>query len=316
MLHPRSSGIPTISIGNLSAGGTGKTPHVVWLAKALEHRFNIGVISRGYGRSSEGYRRVEIDSSAREVGDEPLLIKRLCPACAVVVCADRVEGASRLCSEDSSIDFLILDDAFQHRRIARDFDVLLSRFDAPWWSDKVLPAGYLRESARGARRANAVLFTGAPADLSLKAAREMAERAGRELGIDCFFSKRVYGALRTLDGSEAGLDSVEHLVALSGIAHPKAFEDQVRSMVQGVALSSVALRDHSPIGGAEIEQVRSLSKNLNFAVVMTEKDAVRLDSSWPRDWRTLVLPLEVELLFDGRALFLKRLLLQVSGALG
>jgi len=311
-----SAGIPTLSVGNLSAGGTGKTPQVLWLIKALESTFQIGVLSRGYGRKSGAYLRVSTNSRASEVGDEPLLIKQLCPRTAVAVCADRVEGAKRLREEEPGIDLLILDDAFQHRRIARHFDLLLSRFDAPWWSDRVLPAGYLRESGRGAQRADAVVFTACPSDLDRKKAREMAVRARRSFGLDCFFSTRVYGALKSLEGKPMAPSPEDQIFLLSGIAHPRAFEEYLRGLLPNRSINSMALADHATIDASVVERIRLAAGGRSFSVVMTEKDAVRLDSSWPSDWPSFVLPLEVEFLFNGREVFLQRLLAQVSKALG
>lgn len=310
-------GIPVISVGNLSAGGTGKTPHVLWLAEQLRSVGPVGILSRGYGRSSKGFRWVTVDSAASDSGDEPLLIKQRRPECAVAVDENRLNGAQRMVSERPDIRLILLDDGFQHRRIQRQVDLLLSRFDAPWWKDRVIPAGYLREPSSGSQRADIVIFTSSPETLAHEVAQAMAHRAGRTLGEDCFFSCRRYAPLRpwgpTLALSE--VQTVERVVALSGIAHPEAYEAHIRSLFPDREVIGWALPDHARFDATLLQRLSGVMEGSGTLLTLTEKDAVRIGPEWPTHWAVAVLPINVSFLFSGGARLVKLLEQRLAKAL-
>ncbi len=163
-LEQRSFSTPIIAIGNLSTGGTGKTPMTEYLIRQFEGR--IAVLSRGYGRKTSGFKMVEVDSAPSEVGDEPLQIKRKFGAkITSAVCEKRVDGVERLIG-DNQPDLILLDDAYQHRYVKADHYVLLTAFGDPYYNDFVLPAGNLRESRQGANRAHSIVVTKCPPDIS------------------------------------------------------------------------------------------------------------------------------------------------------
>lgn len=164
ILKSTSFDIPIISVGNLAVGGSGKTPMVEYLIRELKDEYNIATLSRGYGRKTKGFLWVESNLSPTETGDEPLQIKTKFQDIAVAVCEDRVAGVKRILAEKPEINLILLDDAFQHRAVKPSIQLLLSTYTQPYFQDYLMPAGRLRESRKGARRADATIYTKCPAD--------------------------------------------------------------------------------------------------------------------------------------------------------
>ena len=159
--------LPIIAVGNLSVGGTGKTPMVGYILELFESKKNLAMLSRGFGRSTTGFRIVSTDSSALDVGDEPLQLKKTFPECMVVVDADRQNGIAKLQEMTSPPELIILDDAFQHRKVRAGLYILLTAYNDLYVSDSLLPTGNLREPISGAKRAAIVVVTKCPNTLSL-----------------------------------------------------------------------------------------------------------------------------------------------------
>ncbi len=168
LIKSKEFDVPVISIGNITVGGTGKTPHVEHMVKLLREKFVVATLSRGYKRKSSGFLYVEETSSATEVGDEPLQIKLKFPKQTVSVCEKRVNGVEKLLSEDGEQipDVVILDDAFQHRRITPGINILLIDYTRPIKEDSLLPVGRLREGVSQMRRANVIIFTKCPDEVT------------------------------------------------------------------------------------------------------------------------------------------------------
>ena len=164
ILKSKEFDVPVISVGNITVGGTGKTPHVEHLIGLLREKFDVVTLSRGYKRKTSGFRIVEVLSKASEVGDEPLQIKGKFPDTTVAVSESRVKGVGNILglAGEKSPDVIILDDAFQHRKIYRGINILLIDYNRPVTADKLLPVGRLRESAGQIRRANIIIFTKCP----------------------------------------------------------------------------------------------------------------------------------------------------------
>ena len=167
ILKTQRHNIPVLSVGNLKAGGTGKTPFVEYLLRTFSSSFNIAVVSRGYGRKTKGFFVVNPEGSAETFGDEPLQMARKFPEVMFVVCEDRNYAIKEIekrnqesigrnqesAERNKEINLILLDDAFQHRYTARDIDILLTEYNRPFFSDKVIPFGLLREYRRGFKRA-------------------------------------------------------------------------------------------------------------------------------------------------------------------
>ncbi|MBR1733450.1 MAG: tetraacyldisaccharide 4'-kinase, partial [Alloprevotella sp.] len=157
--------VPVIAVGNLAVGGSGKTPHTELLLRLLAgHR--VAVLSRGYGRATRGFRLVSTTDSAQDTGDEPLQMKRKFPAATVAVDGNRRRGIARLLESDPALEFILLDDAFQHRYVRPAISILLTDYSRRYTGDRILPAGRLRERAQGAARADIIIVTKCPPTLT------------------------------------------------------------------------------------------------------------------------------------------------------
>lgn len=167
ILKSRAFDIPMISVGNITIGGTGKTPHVEYLVRLLKDRFNVAVLSRGYKRKSRGFVLAGADSTVRDIGDEPYQMKTKFPGITVAVDKDRCHGVDRLTDDNTAedIDVILLDDAFQHRYVKPGINILLVDYHRLIIYDKLLPAGRLREPLSGKNRADIVIVTKCPKGL-------------------------------------------------------------------------------------------------------------------------------------------------------
>ena len=159
ILNSKKFDIPIICVGNLSVGGNGKTPHVDYLAKTLKGKYKVAIISRGYKRKNYNFSYVEINSSVKDVGDEPLMLKKRNPNITVVVCGDRIKAVNKLKKDKPSTELILLDDGFQHRWINSSLNLLLTNINKPFYKDYLLPLGNLRENRSECRRADCIIIT-------------------------------------------------------------------------------------------------------------------------------------------------------------
>ena len=159
LFKSHKASVPTICVGNITVGGTGKTPHTEYLIELLCENRKIAVLSRGYGRKSKGYIKADDTTPMLLIGDEPFQIKNKYPDISVAVCEKRVTGIERLLNEEPRLDAILLDDAFQHRYVKAGLYILLIDSNRPIWQDCVLPFGRLRESLSGIKRADIVIMT-------------------------------------------------------------------------------------------------------------------------------------------------------------
>jgi tetraacyldisaccharide 4'-kinase len=223
ILKSYSFDIPIIAVGNLSVGGTGKTPQIEYLIRLLSPNYEIATLSRGYKRKSEGFVLADSNSNAEILGDEPFQIHQKFPNIHVAVDADRKNGIEQLLKLDNEPEVILLDDAFQHRKVKAGFYILLSSFDDLYFNDFMLPTGNLRESRSGAKRANVIIITKCPKDLSELAQQNMIKKIG--LNVPIFFSfidydSEVYNEFESKKVEE--IIDVDKLL-LAGIAKPKPF---------------------------------------------------------------------------------------------
>lgn len=286
---------PVISVGNVTLGGTGKTPTVAWLASYLIGRGKrVAVLSRGYGGSAEGQLRIVSDGEnllvgPEEAGDEPCLLARKVPGLMVVTGADRYR-AGLLALKELNPDLFILDDGFQHLRLKRDLNLLLLDCSRPFGNDRVLPAGYLREPKSAVGRADLVLFT-----------RCRPEGAPRLANLEkpvCRSLHRLNGCVPLQGGEPLAFSDLkgERCMAFAGIADPAGFFDSLEK--EGVQLvTTLAFSDHICYGDAEIAAVLRLKKASRSAfMVTTEKDAVKLAPFMDQLGTVYVAQLDLELL--------------------
>lgn len=306
LLHAEKFDVPTIAVGNLAVGGTGKTPHAEYLLRQLAPRWQTAFLSRGYGRETHGYVGIDDTKSAAEVGDEPLQVHRKFPTVRAAVCEDRREGLRRLLAETPRPEVVVLDDAFQHRYVQAGLYLLLTDYHRLYCADHVLPEGRLRERPQGARRAHVILVTKCPAALS---ANEMAAIRARLAPLPSqalFFTTFAYGQPYALfpDESQA-LPPLEGraVLTLTGIAHPESLYHHVEQA--GGTVHALRFADHHSFSAQDLDRINRAFAALpdDALVLTTEKDAARLRQvptglSEALRRRLFVQPVEVRFLED------------------
>lgn len=269
---------PIIGVGNLSVGGSGKSPMVMYLAGLLSEHFEMGVLSRGYGRKTQGYKMVNYDSTARTVGDEAMqLFQRYKNALVIAVCEDRVKGAKRLI-EETDLDLLVLDDSYQHRAIKAGFNILLTDYADPYFKDFLLPAGNLRESRAGARRANIIMVTKCPKVLSEEKKFYYLSKIKPKKHQKVFFSSIDYHDFvfsKKASIPVYNFDQYEILL-ITGIANPSSLVQEIAQYTNKV--KHLKFPDHHTFTGVDIEKIRKEYKKMGEQkiILTTEKDYVRL----------------------------------------
>lgn len=268
ILSQHEFNIPVISVGNLSVGGTGKSPMIEYLVHLLSQEYKIGVISRGYGRKTKGYLEVSSAHSALEVGDEPRQIKQKFPEITVAVCADRVSAIKTV---SPKCEVILLDDAFQHRYVRPALNILLTQFHQPYHRDKVLPWGRLREWASGAKRADLVVVTKCPEQL----AHAQSQSLQYELNLteaQSFYTTAIeYGDYCVGLNEKIPFDEFiqRPFVLVTGIANPKPLVAQLEQ--RGVRFDHYSFADHHNFSPTEIQKLQK-----HELILTTEKDFQRL----------------------------------------
>ena len=199
-------------------GGTGKTPHSQYISELLQNNFKIAILSKGYGRRTKEFKYVNIDSNCYEVGDEPLQMKRNLPKEIVAVDHKRVNGVNKIMKDYPELNCIILDDAFQHRTVKIGFNILLCDYNNPIYKDWMLPVGLLRESKKGIKRADCVVISKCPENLTL----EESDRIEKKLKFtkEVFFSKIIYDKIVSLNGNKTiEKSSLKKVLLVTGIAN-------------------------------------------------------------------------------------------------
>ncbi len=270
------SGTPTVCVGNLSTGGTGKSPHIEWLIAKLKPEMNLGVLSRGYRRKTKGYYLATLDSTASEIGDEPMQFKQKHPTVHVAVDENRVNGIQKLIQKHKP-DLILLDDAYQHRRVESGFKVLLTEYQKPFFKDYVLAAGNLRENRMGASRSDIVIVTKCPEDISDTEKKYFQKKIKFYTSSPVLFSHVNYESLKSLWSDEKALANYSHVIALTGIAKPDLFVSRVKEIADSV--QHHRFPDHYSFKESDMMQLKSSFENIDSttkAIITTEKDAMRL----------------------------------------
>lgn len=268
ILSSKTFSIPIICVGNINVGGTGKTPHTEYLIRLLSPTHKIAVLSRGYKRKTTGFITASATSTAQEIGDEPQQMHTKFPEITVAVDADRCEGVSNLLSSGQSHtqspSCIILDDAFQHRHIRAGLNIVLLDYNRPFFHDHLLPAGRLRESSRGLRRADIIIVTKCPSDLSQAQIDDYSAHIRLDGRQKLFFSTYRYTAL----------PANQKLLLVTGIANPLPLEEKLIS--EGNEVITLRFNDHHSYTNNDISLIKS--KAIGRTIITTEKDAVKLNN--------------------------------------
>lgn len=276
---------PVICVGNITVGGTGKTPHTEYLIDLLKGKYSVAVLSRGYKRKSRGFRMASQSSNINLIGDEPFQIFRKHPDITVAVDRDRIHGVNSILKERPGTEVIILDDGFQHRRITPGFTILLTDFNRLMTRDSLLPYGELRESIRNKKRADIIVVTKSSIDISPDRRAEIVKEIEPLPAQKIFFTIFRYGNLQHLFGDastkESILDPQEKMnqgaILVTGIANPLPLKEYLNSFFSEIIHLSFA--DHHCYTERDIQKIADAVESLRTvekSVITTEKDAVRL----------------------------------------
>ena len=312
ILESKRYGIPIISVGNITVGGTGKTPHIEYLIRLLSPRYKVAVLSRGYKRKSKGYVLATEDTPMEMIGDEPWQMVQKFPHIYIAVDANRRNGIERLMNdpETSDVQVILLDDAFQHRYVSPGRNILLTDYHRLITQDTLLPAGRLRESAQGKERANMVIVTKCPGDMSPMQYRIIAEALQLRPYQHLFFSTVRYGKmvnLLTHKMHSIAEMSKCNVLLITGIGCPKQMDMDIRKRFASV--KNLDFRDHHYYTQADIQSIARELDNIPEPkiIITTEKDTTRLMTmdNLPEDiirhiW---VLPIGIHFMQDKERMF-------------
>lgn len=292
------SPIPSILVGNLSVGGTGKTPMIEYLIKKFNSEYSIATLSRGYGRDTTGFIKADKSSSPSTIGDEPFQVyQKFGKNIQVYVGENRVKAVQAIHSSESAPQLLLLDDAYQHRSIKTHVSILLTTYQKPFYRDFLLPSGRLRENRKGANRADLVVVTKCPNDLSAENRTSMKQEIFKftKSGIEILFSSIQYSKPYSL-GFQGGLPRM--VILISGIASDEPLIDYVQGNYE--LIEKVSYKDHYQYTSDDINRIKLLLKsheNGSVGVLLTEKDAEKVKSVAPKgfleEFPIFVLPMTV-----------------------
>ena len=275
---------PVICVGNLSLGGTGKTPHTEYLIRMLSPDYRVAILSRGYGRQTTGFVRADTSCSAADIGDEPMQYFSKFNDLQIAVDEDRAKGVRMLMALRTPPQVILLDDAFQHRKIVAGLNLLLTEYDHPYCDDFLIPAGTLRDIRQAARRADIIVVSKCPADISEEERAAITRRLKPTKRQKVYFSYLEYEPLRPLNDRAKAFDMsrITSALVFSGIAHPKPLTDELELRYGYV--ETITFADHHDYDEADIRRIKDAYKalddaNQNKIIVTTEKDAARLAKS-------------------------------------
>ena len=279
ILKSYSFDVPIIAVGNLSVGGTGKTPQIEYLIRLLSPNYKVATLSRGYKRKSKGFILANSTSNSEIIGDEPFQFYKKFKNIQVAVDANRKNGIEKLLSQTNKPEVLLLDDAFQHRKVKAGFYILLTSYGDLYSDDFILPTGNLRESRAGAKRANLVIVTKCPTTLSADEQREIQAKLNlkctQELYFSCIdYDESVFSELKSIKASE--VKNVDKLL-LAGIAKPEPFFKYLQSEKE----EQLVFPDHHYFSEKDLLEIEN--KAQDKMIITTEKDFVRLKGSIPKE---------------------------------
>lgn len=310
--------IPVISIGNLSLGGTGKTPHIEYLVKLLKDQNKIATISRGYKRNTKGFVLANEQSTANDIGDEPLQFKTKFKNLIVAVDEKRVNGIKKVCELHPTTNLILLDDAYQHRAVSRTTNILLSEYKHLYCDDFVIPSGRLREFKSGSKRADIIIVTKSPKNITDKERKNILTKLAPKDYQSIYFTSVKYGKTTpfTLAAKNTPINN-QKVILLTGIAKPSQLIKEVESTFH--ILKHLKYSDHHSFSKSDINHIineyNQLKEN-NIIVISTEKDIMRL--SLPTILKQLeqipifYIPIEIEFSQNDKEAFDKKILKDVK----
>ncbi len=279
ILKSHSFDLPIIAVGNLSVGGTGKTPQIEYLIRLLSDTHKIATLSRGYKRESKGFILAKANSNAKMLGDEPFQFYQKFPLIQVAVDADRKNGIEQLLLQTDKPEIILLDDAFQHRKVKAGFYILLTAYGDLYSDDWVLPTGNLRESRNGAKRANVIIVTKCPHNLSLEEQDDIKKRLKVGKNQELYFTFIAYDDYIYGENQKVKVGEIQYVdkLLVAGIAKPEPFFTYLENDNDGC----LSFPDHHNFTDKDILEIKNLAQNK--IIITTEKDYMRLKGSLPSE---------------------------------
>ncbi len=275
--------VPTIVVGNLAVGGSGKSPHIEYLIRLLKKEYSVATLSRGYKRKTKGFRLAKQHATADEVGDEPAQFKHKFRKQTIAVDEKRPRGIRKILEIDPYTDVILLDDAFQHRAIKPGFSILITDYHNPYFDDYLMPAGRLREHTYRAKRADMIVVSKCPPVLTPFTIRRFQERLKLKTHQSLYFTKYKYGQLHhVFKGAEPpqALKKYSSIMMVTGIANPYPLEEKLAPHCN--ELIKFNYPDHYRYRKANFEKIKEAYDNIftkSKIIITTEKDATRIRSA-------------------------------------
>ena len=301
----REFSTPVISVGNITVGGTGKTPHTEYIVNLLCKNYNVAILSRGYRRKTKGYLKATPNSTVKQIGDEPKQMSlKFSGKAQVYVCEDRCKGIDNIIAEGNENQVIVLDDAYQHRSVTPRVNILLTDYSRPIFEDHLLPYGRLRESASRSNRANIIIVTKCPDDLKPIDRRVIAKHLNLLPFQSIFFTNYKYLGLKPVfaNGEIPSANQDTNILLITGIANPENLINHIKNNISQ-KITHINFPDHHNFKKKDIAKIteKFVSLPSNKIIITTEKDAVRLSELALNDEIKKVLcyiPVEINFIYD------------------
>jgi tetraacyldisaccharide 4'-kinase len=313
ILKSRSFDVPVISVGNITVGGSGKTPHVEYLIRLLHNKYRVAVLSRGYKRKTKGYILADEHTTMSDIGDEPYQMYSKFKDVSIAVDRDRCNGIERLTTDEPTkdTDVILLDDAYQHRYVKPGINILLVDYHRLIIYDKLLPAGRLRESKEGKTRADIVIVTKCPKDLKPMSFRVLSRAMDlfpyQQLYFTCLQYGNLHGIFNNSTRALKDIKQEEHVLLVTGIASPEQMVEDLTPYCKNI--TPMRFRDHHQFNDDDVQKINDAFASMPSPrlIITTEKDATRLVGidGLSEEVRNSIytLPVEVKVMLDQQEKF-------------
>ncbi len=305
LLKATKFSIPVINVGNLSVGGQGKSPHVEYLIELLKPYIDVATLSRGYMRKTKGFKLAQYQDTAETVGDEPIQYKRKYKDLVVAVCESRNTGIPMILQHHPNVQTILLDDAYQHRAVTPGLNILLTQYELPFTRDHLLPVGRLREWKKAYKRADIIIITKCPEDITQEDRKKLIDEIQPYDHQKMFFSKYEYQLPYHFIhiNNRLELDGAQNVLLISAIANTDYLLDYLEPRVGSI--QHLEYEDHHPFTDEDLRYQKKVYDNMdseNKIILTTEKDAMRLEPYRQQfyEWgvNIYVLPIKVKFMFE------------------
>jgi tetraacyldisaccharide 4'-kinase len=290
---------PVVCVGNLRAGGTGKTPHIHWLIEHLKHEQKLALLSRGYGRTTHGYLAADRSANAQIIGDEPAQLMHAFPDVPIAVSENRVFAIPSILTDFPDTTCILMDDGYQHLALQAGLYILLTEYTKPFTRDLLLPSGRLREFRAGYKRADVLIVTKCPEDITATHMQQMRDELKPLAHQQLYFTTQHYESMTTLGGQEVTLPADSVVLAISSIAQPSYFIEELKK--RHTVAHHFNYADHYAFTEKDVRIWKDWLQSLqgkNATLVCTEKDAVKIRLLCGNDPQFAVLPVRVKFIRD------------------